>query len=301
MSSPCSSSAIGDDGRILQHEAPSAVPDMQQQLIPGLSDDLALQCLARLPRSKLHSLRLVCKSWRQALSDEYLPRLRAELGVTERWLCVETWNARTMSVSWKSFDHVYGRWRELPPVPPASRGCDSKQIMGRASGVVAGHLVVAGGLVAAKHGSYTLRDVFAYSPLSNTWQRRKDMMQARHSPIFGVLQGRLYVLGGFDAANRPLPSHLKSECYDFERDEWHEVRNQGHPINSLPRTTNRRWRTFNIVNHSLCCQYPQGSRFLTSYDPSTGQWELGGPPRSKLASCVSLCLWYLLKDRSQRR
>lgn len=84
-------------------------------LIPGLMDDLALQCLARIPLALRGSPRLVCKSWRDALHSRQLAELRRVEGVQESFLCLCLENKRRAIVC-KLLDWRLGRILKLPPL-----------------------------------------------------------------------------------------------------------------------------------------------------------------------------------------
>ena len=59
------------------------------------------------------------------------------------------------------------------------------------------HLLVGGGLAFDKnYMSHVLSDAYAYSPFTNQWTQCSSMQTACHSAVSGVIQGRLYALGG---------------------------------------------------------------------------------------------------------
>ncbi|KAJ7571435.1 hypothetical protein O6H91_01G163100 [Diphasiastrum complanatum] len=247
--------------------------DFPSPIIPGLSDDVAMLCLARLPRTCLLSLRLVSKRWRSILEHPLLQDIRRVFGVTEEWLYVETWNPNSKRVSWYAFDSQEKKWRPLPPIPKR-RGL-SAEVFGRVSAVSKGNLYVVGGK--AGISGPTLRNLYIYSPISNRWMKGRSMINTRHSPLISVLVGKLFVLGGFDCFNHPL--HV-SECYDFEKDEWTSVESQGHP--KLPSPTwfdvgwQPDWLCITLANDRFYCSYREeddARAFVKLYDPVTGQWQ----------------------------
>jgi hypothetical protein len=61
-----------------------------KDLIPALPDELALLCLARVPRAQHAVLSAVCRSWRRLLQTRVLYDIRQELCVTEEWLFLWT-------------------------------------------------------------------------------------------------------------------------------------------------------------------------------------------------------------------
>ncbi|CAI5486194.1 unnamed protein product [Closterium sp. Naga37s-1] len=79
-------------------------------LIPGLPDDVALSCLARVPRGLYGSLKLVCRSWRAAIEGSELYTQRSHLGATESWLHL----IPLRSPLWFAYSPVLSRWFILP-------------------------------------------------------------------------------------------------------------------------------------------------------------------------------------------
>jgi N-acetylneuraminic acid mutarotase len=77
--------------------------------------------------------------------------------------------------------------------------------------VINGKLYVAGG-----QGSSVLE---MYDPATNRWSTRAGMSVARHGPVAAVINGLLYVVGGFDGGN-----YLASaEAYDPGTNTWRPV------------------------------------------------------------------------------
>lgn len=55
-------------------------------IIPGLPRDLALQCLARIPRVLHGHLRLVSKAWQEVVEGQEFVDTRRQMGVSEDWI-----------------------------------------------------------------------------------------------------------------------------------------------------------------------------------------------------------------------
>ncbi|CAI5493225.1 unnamed protein product [Closterium sp. Naga37s-1] len=79
-------------------------------LLPGLPDDVALSCLARVPRGLYGSLKLVCRSWHAAIEGSELYTQRSNLGATESWLHL----IPLRSSHWFAYSPVLSRWFALP-------------------------------------------------------------------------------------------------------------------------------------------------------------------------------------------
>jgi N-acetylneuraminic acid mutarotase len=67
------------------------------------------------------------------------------------------------------------------------------------AGVVNGILYVAGGVGCPDIGcGWDLDTVEAYDPVTNAWKTKAAMPTKRMSPAAGVINGVLYVVGGFN-------------------------------------------------------------------------------------------------------
>ncbi|CAL9050005.1 unnamed protein product [Musa banksii] len=185
----------------------------QEPLVPGLPDDLAIACLARVPRVDHQNLRFVCKRWNRLLSGNYFYSLRKKLGMAEEWVYVIK-RDRGRRISWHAFDPIHQLWRPLPPVP-----ADYSEAVGFGCAVLSGcYLYLFGGKDPSK-GS--MRHVVFYNARTNKWHRAPDMIRKRH--FFGscVINNCLYVAGGkCEGGQRTLHS---AEVYDPSRNRWTSI------------------------------------------------------------------------------
>jgi hypothetical protein len=85
-------------------------------LIPGLPNDLALQCLARVPRCHHLNLRCVCTKWRDMVASESYYFLRKRLGLSEGWIYAFS-RDYSECLHWHILDPVSRTWKELPGMP----------------------------------------------------------------------------------------------------------------------------------------------------------------------------------------
>ncbi|KAG2303571.1 hypothetical protein Bca4012_062314 [Brassica carinata] len=214
------------------------------RLIPNLPDELSIQILARLPRICYSSVRLVSRRWRSAVSTSEVYTLRKELGTTEEWLYVLT-KGREDKLSWYALDPVSTRWQRLPPMPVivyeeesrrslwslVSREIVRSLLFGRkdaseqmpfcgcAIGSVDGCLYVLGGLSKSK----TVSCVWRFDPVVNSWSEVSSMLANRAYSKTGVLDKKLYVVGGVDRGRGGLSPLQTAEVYDPSTDVWSEV------------------------------------------------------------------------------
>ncbi|MCO5592536.1 hypothetical protein L7F22_046539 [Adiantum nelumboides] len=86
--------------------------------LPGLPDDLATLCIARIP--SLACIWSVCRAWRRLLLSSPLFRsVRQELRLTTpQWLYVLF--KTPIRFEWHAFDPLAQAWHHLPPLPVAS-------------------------------------------------------------------------------------------------------------------------------------------------------------------------------------
>uniref|UniRef100_J3LKD7 F-box domain-containing protein n=1 Tax=Oryza brachyantha TaxID=4533 RepID=J3LKD7_ORYBR len=185
----------------------------QAPLLPGLPDDLAINCLMRVPRVEHPNLRLVCKRWNRLLSGNYYYSLRKKLGMAEEWVFVFK-RDRDRKISWHAFDPVHQVWKSLPPVPP-----EYSEAVGFGCAVLSGcYLYLFGGKDPVR-GS--MRRVVFYNARINKWLRAPDMLEKRHCFGSCVINNRLYVAGGeCEGIQRTLRS---AEFYDPNRNRWSKI------------------------------------------------------------------------------
>ena len=102
------------------------------------------------------------------------------------------------------FDPEVGAWTPVADMPGA-RGAHALVASG-------GHLFVVGGV------GVDANRIWAYNPESDTWNTsRAPMPTPREHLAVVTAQGKIYVLGGRDTANRNLPV---LEIYDITADQW---------------------------------------------------------------------------------
>ncbi|KAF8086465.1 hypothetical protein N665_0624s0006 [Sinapis alba] len=218
------------------------------RLIPNLPDELSIQILARLPRICYSSVRLVSRRWRSAVSTSEVYTLRKELGITEEWLYVLT-KGQEDKLLWYALDPVSTRWQRLPPMPVIVYEEESRRslwnlvspsfkvgeivrsLLGRkdaseqmpfcgcAIGSVDGCLYVLGGLSRSK----TVSCVWRFDPVVNSWSEVSSMLANRAYSKTGVLDKKLYVVGGVDRGRGGLSPLQTAEVYDPITDVWSEV------------------------------------------------------------------------------
>ncbi|KAG2265314.1 hypothetical protein Bca52824_072393 [Brassica carinata] len=188
------------------------------RLIPNLPDELSIQILARLPIICYSNVRLVSRRWRSAVSTSELFTLRKELGRTEEWLYVLT-KGQDDKLSWYALDPVSTRWQRLPPMPVIVSESEQTPFCGCAVGSVNGCLYVLGGISRSK----TVSSVWRFDPVLNSWSEVSSMLANRAYSKTGVLDKKLYVVGGVESRRGSLFPLQTAEVYDPDTGVWSEV------------------------------------------------------------------------------
>lgn len=178
-------------------------------LIPGLPDDLATHCLLRVSRRFHGLLRCVCRQWRDLLISPRFFDMRERQGLAQEWLYV-MFRTSNGQYRWFAFEEEARLWLPLPPLP-----C---HVIGAACAVAAGRLFMIGGSL----GETASRSVWAYNPRLNRWQMAAPMKAPREFAAAGVIEGRIYVLGGC------YPGSLAgtaawAEVYDPLTNRWSSI------------------------------------------------------------------------------
>eukprot|EP01018_Ginkgo_biloba_P038011 Gb_12065 [translate_table: standard] len=228
--------------------------DERPRLISGLPDELSIRILARVPRGCYSALKLVCKTWNYVLKDSEIFELRKELGLTEEWLYI-LMKDEEERLSWHALDPVLGIWQNLPPMPDVIHEEESNQAMsgwslwnamgsssirltgfvkgwfgrkdsldrtplcGCAVGTIDGNLYVLGGFSKA----CALRSVWRYDPRVNVWAEVASMTTARAYCKTGLLNNKLYAVGGVNRGRGGLTPLQSAESYDPVTDTWIQI------------------------------------------------------------------------------
>ncbi|OIW00600.1 hypothetical protein TanjilG_14826 [Lupinus angustifolius] len=194
------------------------------EFIPGLPNDLGLECLTRLPHSSHRVAIRVCHQWQRLFQSDEFYNHRKKTGHTRKLACLvqahdqpkhEDEKKPTGSVSPSYgitvFDSVDMSWNRVEPVPDYPLGlplfCQVASSEGK--------LVLIGGWDPVSYEPMTT--VFVYDFRSGRWRKGRDMPQKRSFFAIGSDQGRVYVAGGHDENKNATNT---SWIYDPRKDEW---------------------------------------------------------------------------------
>lgn len=113
-------------------------------------------------------------------------------------------------------DIVAEKWEVISELPTHRRDF--------ATAVVNGKIYLIGGtLFENEDGPFGLSVVEVYDPNLNSWKRIADMPTARTSPEMAVVDGKIYVMGGYSGIDRKLVNIKPStvvEVYNPRTDTW---------------------------------------------------------------------------------
>ncbi|GAU40109.1 hypothetical protein TSUD_389590 [Trifolium subterraneum] len=227
------------------------------RLIPSLPDEISVQILARVPRVRYLNLKSVSRAWKVALASSELFCLRKELGTAEEWLYILT-KVNDDKLLWYALDPLSGRWQRLPLMPNVSVEDEAKKglaaiprrmwnmlgssiriadvimnwlrrrdaldrmpFCGCSIGAVDGCIYALGGFSKAS----AMKSVWRYDPVQNCWTEVSPMSVGRAYSKTGILNGKLYVVGGVTRGRGGLNPLQSSEVFDPHTGTWSPLPN----------------------------------------------------------------------------
>ncbi|WOG97995.1 hypothetical protein DCAR_0417336 [Daucus carota subsp. sativus] len=195
------------------------------ELIPGLPEEIALECLTRLHFSAHRVGSHVAERWRQLLQSRDFYYHRKQSGQTRKLACLVqslpvpkeptgSKPAAQARYGVSVFDPGSRTWYRVDPIPKYPDGmplfCQVASTEGK--------LVCMGGWDPASYEP--VRDVFVYEFTTQRWTRCQDMPSNRSFFAVGAMEGKVYVAGGHDDSKNALNS---AWVYDLSSDEWTEL------------------------------------------------------------------------------
>jgi len=111
-----------------------------------------------------------------------------------------------------------------------------------------------------------------YDPLTDTWENKTSMPTKRQRPIANVVNGKIYVMGGFQYRDLPPPKTTiglaVNEVYDPETDSW---------STKTPIPTTSSGPTSATINNKIYVISGYKSDLNQIYDPESDTWSQGPP------------------------
>ncbi|XP_058074708.1 F-box/kelch-repeat protein At1g15670 [Magnolia sinica] len=194
-----------------------------EEIIPGLPDELARECLIRVPYNRFCTVGAVCTRWKDEVESSEFHRLRKSSGMSRSVVALtQSEPSRSLGAvkhpampayRLSLFEPGSGSWEQLPPVPGFLHGLPLFcQVAGAGRSVV-----VVGGWNPVTWG--VSNDVYVYDLLSATWRCGTRMPGPLRS-FFACASdsdSTVFVAGGHDVEKNALRSAL---AYDVTTDSW---------------------------------------------------------------------------------
>ncbi|KAG6501485.1 hypothetical protein ZIOFF_041366 [Zingiber officinale] len=179
---------------------------MKAELIPGLPDCLALECLLRLPFHAILDARAVCKRWKHELDSPSFYRIRRTAGLAHRIVSL---------LFQGKLPHTLAPNRPNSHAALAGRGL----AMARDAAVVGRELVVFGGWDVLENRRSG--EVHIYDLHTGAWRPGTPNPAPERLFCWFVLnRQKVLVIGGRDAEGKKLQSAL---VYNVAADTWIEM------------------------------------------------------------------------------
>ncbi|GLJ09286.1 hypothetical protein SUGI_0105610 [Cryptomeria japonica] len=186
-------------------------------IIPGLPEDLGLQCLVKVPYKFHNHLRAVCKSWNAVLSSPIFYKERERHEECEEGIAYLYQGERP--TDWEVIIYYpYGKWWEILPRTP-----EEFKLYWRSNFVYVRskhHLVIMGILTCDNRPTVLMFDF-----ISRTWRRGLDMPFRFWNFACAVSpsspQGLIYIATFMCNNNgRIIPNLLQPYVFNVEENKW---------------------------------------------------------------------------------
>ncbi len=182
---------------------------------------------------------------------------------------------RPIANAWE-YDPAADRWKALAPMPTA-RGSPVVAAVGDRIYVIGGATTPPGSKETAVHPArphVSLGTVEEYDPATDTWRQRAAMPTPRNHATAGVVNGRIYVIGGrVGAAFISVGSNVDVvEEYDPGADAWGSVRARMPSARSAMASGVHGGRIYVSGGEGQNAQAMYTFRALEAYDPAANRW-----------------------------
>jgi len=150
------------------------------------------------------------------------------------------------------YDPATDTWKNITNMPTPRAGLSTS--------VVNGIIYAIGGSKGNLEGGRGYSTVEAYNPVTDTWERKKEMPTPRNALSTSVVDGKIYAIGGSELGWQGIPT---VEVYDPATDTWEQKK-------EMP--TARTGLSTSVVDGKI---YAVGGSWLSTvevYDPTTDAW-----------------------------
>ncbi|URD87815.1 Kelch motif [Musa troglodytarum] len=195
-----------------------------EAIIPGLPDDLALRCLAKISHGYHGLLQCVSKKWKRAIRSVDYAHVKAREGWCGDWLFVLGADSPTL---WHAYDPDADRWHPLPRMP----GFTDDDELCRFSCVSVGNkfLVIGGCHIShSEKRCWETRSLMVFDPFMKQWKGGAYMQTARTDFACAVISDKVYVAGGSNSSSSE--GLATAEVYDPDADKWEDLPSMPFPL-----------------------------------------------------------------------
>uniref|UniRef100_A0A5B7BT57 F-box domain-containing protein n=1 Tax=Davidia involucrata TaxID=16924 RepID=A0A5B7BT57_DAVIN len=263
------------------------------ELIPGLPDDVGLECLIRVPYKHISSVASVCRSWKVEIELSEFWWHRKAAGFSRSVVVLAQARVdptRTPGIMKCLATPVYRltvceldtcSWSEMPPVPGYSGGLPMFcQVAG-----VGLNLVVMGGWNPVTWE--VSNAVFIYNFVLGRWRRGADMPGGSRS-FFACASDcdrTVFVAGGHDDEKNSLRSAL---AYDVAKDEWSRLPDMAGERDECKGLFHG--DKFHVIGGYHTEMQGRFERSAETFDVATWQWDQVQEDFLETATCPSTCV-----------
>lgn len=178
----CFSNAVQHNSKVSNWLNKQSPDDSFCPIIPGLPDDVAIFCLALIPRKYLPVMASVCKRWRMFIQSKDFISVRKETGILEEWLYFLTSDLDGEGSHWEVMTSLEGKTWMLPPMPGSVKACFGTVVFD-------GKLLVIGGFFMDGGIQSASADVYQYDTRLNRFVSHKffvpcDIFQVLNDFVF---------------------------------------------------------------------------------------------------------------------
>jgi N-acetylneuraminic acid mutarotase len=191
------------------------------------------------------------------------------------------------------YDPAKDTWRALAPLP-TKRGSPNAAVVGGKIYVIGGAGIHPGSKETSLHPARPHRSVSAnevYDPVTNTWETRQPMPTARNHAAIGVVNNKIYIVGGrLGAAFSTRASNTDIvEEYDPATDQWGALKAPMPTARSAVAWGTYKGKIYVAGGEERIKPWQSTFRAVEAYDPRTNTWAILPPmrfPRHGLAGDI---------------
>lgn len=178
------------------------------------------------------------------------------------------------------YDPANDSWKPLAPMPTARGAAVAAEVGGKIY-VIGGASVHPGAKLVGINATVPHRALGtneAYDPATNTWQTRSPMPTARNHAAIGVVNGKIYVLGGRVGSAFVVATGTDVvEEYDPATDSWGYARARMPAPRSGTAYGTYQGKIYVVGGEYLDNQIVGVYRDLQAYDPAANEWTILPP------------------------